>query len=429
MNQNLMCSALARTARGVIPTPAGSASFSTTSPRSVLKNIPSRQGRLAAAASELSSLNDSSESRFSKNTSENDSTNNSSSLREPVSSTGSNPRFSRAPPSRDADTGTQPRSKIINLRSLPRSGLSGSSNSRFPGPSGVSTPVPRFSRSGNPNPAFKTSLSPQNGGGDRGGGGRFAGRSLGPRGSAGAGGMRRSPRRMRKNDDKKNVKNNAQQADEYAYPTEDMRKYMESLNVGQAVLYEPALTLEGLMGYGPAVASAQGSSSRGPVSSVLRSMRVMSDGYAFAGAQEEGASVTSTLHNPQLLIERLHDGKTVFFDTADERAMVDKALHSNKVLAHLKKRKLPEDTTLIAPLPDAAKEAIVDAAVRGVYETNRTTAAPSGSLLATYHRYQSLSYTYTEQQAASFDKKILELLPQAAAETNSAKGDKARAKV
>lgn len=234
---------------------------------------------------------------------------------------------------------------------------------------------------------------------------------------------------MRKNDDKKNVKNNAQQADEYAYPTEDMRKYMESLNVGQAVLYEPALTLEGLMGYGPAVASAQGSSSRGPVSSVLRSMRVMSDGYAFAGAQEEGASVTSTLHNPQLLIERLHDGKTVFFDTADERAMVDKALHSNKVLAHLKKRKLPEDTTLIAPLPDAAKEAIVDAAVRGVYETNRTTAAPSGSLLATYHRYQSLSYTYTEQQAASFDKKILELLPQAAAETNSAKGDKARAKV
>ncbi|CAK7242598.1 MAG: hypothetical protein STHCBS139747_004094 [Sporothrix thermara] len=425
MNRQTVRSALARTARGVLPSPAGPASFSTTTPQAILKNVPGRQGRLAAAASEMSSLSDSS-----KNTSSSTTSSSSSPVQKPASPSGSNPHFSKAPAA--GDEGAQPKIKVLNIRSLPRSGLSGGSGPRFPGPSGVSTPMPRFSRTGNPNPAFKPNPAFQSGnGGRQGGGGRSGGGGGsfgGPRRSAASdGGMRRSSRKARRRDGDRKDKENAQALDEYEYPTQEMRDYMEAQTVGQPVTYEPALTLEGLLGYGPAVASSQANSSRGPVASALRSMRVLADGYAFAGAQEEGATVTTALHNPELLVERLHEGKTVFFDTADERAMVDKALHSNKVLAHLKKRKLPEDTTMIAPLPAAAKEAIVDAAVRGVYETS--TPAPSGSLLETYHRYQSLSYTYTEQQAASFDKKILELLPQAAGAAEArAKGSKAGAK-
>ncbi|CAK7273821.1 hypothetical protein SEPCBS119000_005854 [Sporothrix epigloea] len=424
MNRQLVGFALARTARGAIPATIASACFTTASPQAALKNMTSRQSRLAAAASELSSLNDSSRARDSQ-TSSTSNSNSTYSPRPVQAAGGSNPHFSRAPPSRDAapDNGAQAPRKIINLRSLPRGGSAGGSGSRFPGPSGVSTPAVRFNRTGNLNPAFQTDPNSQNNKGGR-TVGRFVGRSTGPRRPAGSGGNRRSPRSARRRGGDKKGKNNAQQEDEFQYPTQAMRDYTESLSVGQPVVYEPALTLEGLLGSGPAVASAQGNSSRGPVSAVLRSMRVMSGGYAFAGAQEDGATVTSTLHNPELLLERLHDGKTVFFDTADERAMVDRALHSKRAVAQLEKRELPKDTTLIAPLPDAAKEAIMDAAVRGVYETSKAAAEPSGSLLATYHRYQSRSYTYTERQAASFDKKILELLPQAAAGSKSAKGSK-----
>ncbi|CAK7228227.1 hypothetical protein SBRCBS47491_006831 [Sporothrix bragantina] len=427
MNRQHVRSALVRTARSIIPTTAGPAFFSTTPPQAILKNIPGRQDRLAAAASEVSSLNDEAQDSASADTT----TASPSPFQKPASPAGSNPHFSKAPPSRDGgDNNGQPRPKILNLRSLPRGGLSGGPGGRFPGPSGVSTPTPRFSRTGNPNPAFQGGDGAREGG--RFTGGRFTGgRSGGPgRFTGRGGGGQRSPRRPtgRARDVRKREKE-AVQEDEYEYPTQAMRDHMEAQSVGKPVVYEPALTLEGLLGYNPAVASSQANSSRGPVSTALRSMRVLADGYPFAGVQEEGASVTTTLHNPNLLIERLHEGKTVFFDTADERALVDKALHSNKVLAHLKKRKLPEDTTMIAPLPKAAKEAIVDAAVRGVYETtNKAKAAPSGSLLETYHRYQSLSYTYTEQQAASFDKKILELLPQAAGAAKAAKGGKARAK-
>ncbi|CAK7215488.1 hypothetical protein SCUCBS95973_002492 [Sporothrix curviconia] len=427
MNRQSVRSALVRSARGVLPATAGPASapFSTTSPQAILKNIPGRQGRLAAAASEVSSLNN--EENAGAHTSASTTTASSGPL--------SNPHFSRAAPSRDGgdDSGAQPRTKILNLRSLPRSGMSGAFGSRFPGPSGVSTPTPRFSRTGTPNPAFKPNPAFQSGdgggreeggrfGGDRFGGNRFGGPGQSER--LGGGGRLRRPRRR---DDRRKRDDNGPAVDSEEYPNKVIRDYMESLVVGTPVVYEPALTLEGLLGYGPAVASSQANSGgRGPVSSALRSMRVMADGYAFAGAQEEGATVTTALHNPRLLIERLHEGKAVFFDTADERAMVDKALHSNKVLAHLKKRKLPEDTTMIAPAPEAAKEAIMDAAVRGVYESKapKATVAPAGSLLETYHRYQSLSYTYTEQQAASFGKKILELLPQAAGKANAAKGGK-----
>ncbi|CAK7197361.1 hypothetical protein SEUCBS139899_000006 [Sporothrix eucalyptigena] len=419
MNRLSARSAFARTVRAAgyqnslsIPT---TAFFSTTPSQAVLKNVPGRQDRLAAAASEFSSLNDNSNNKSS-----------SSPFQKAPPSSGGNPHFSRGPAgltSSDAATGSDAPTKggIINVRSLPRS-FRGASGRSFPGPSGVSTPSPRLGRTGS-NPAFGP-------GPGLGGVGRFAGVGGGPRspkrggGSGRRGGRRRSRRLNTEEDEGSSTK----EIDMTEYPTQEMRDYKETLDVGTPTAFEPALTLEGLMSYSPAVASSQ-TGGMGPVSLAMRSMRVMADGYGATGGQEADASEATAVHNPALLLERLHNGQTVFFDTQTERTMVDKALHSNKIVAHLKRRKLPEDTTMIAPISEAAKEAIVDAAIRGVYETKAT--APSGSLLQTYHRYQSQSYTYTEQQQRNFDKKILELLPEAGGAKAAGKGSKpgkARAK-
>ncbi len=410
MHRQAFCSALERTARRVLPaghvaslprqSPANIAAtskalFSSTAPQAVLKHVPGRQDRLAAAASQLSSL-------------ENNNNNNNGAPRtsdahrvpggwQPVP----NPHFTRGPPppSEDAPTSGGDGSRIISVRSLPRRPLG--SGSRFPGPSGV------------------TSRSPT---------GRFAG-SVGGRQPAK---RRRPARRRRRNggdkegDGKKFVR-------EEATWSQTQLDWMYADEVGTAKAFEPALTLEGLAAYSPAIASAAAGSS-GNVSSAVRAMRLVAGGAAFGGGQEEGASVATATLSPAAARARLEKGEAVFFDTAGERASVDAALHSHRATKWLASQGLPAEMSLIGPVGDGVKTAIVETAVRGLYATPETEGTAAGvdagtlrgSLLETAQRYRAKNYTYSAAQAATFDGKIRELLPQAAAGGKAAKGGKAR---
>ncbi|ERS99702.1 uncharacterized protein SPSK_09380 [Sporothrix schenckii 1099-18] len=357
--------------------------FSSTPSQAVLKNVRGRQDRLAAAASEVSSLNDSNSNNASNTT---NTTNNS--RRGGAQLNNSAPR-SRGP-SYAAGRGG---GNIINLRSLPRNSRGGP---RF----AASAPTPRVIS----NPAFQASAGGENLLRDREGFGRGRGQGQGQGRGRGRGRGRSGQGRSDENGEE--VQGDEKDTDPLA---PEIIEHLAREKMGEFSDFEPRLTLEGLLGYRPAVVSTEGDGA-GTVAMALREMRVMSGGDAFGGSEEEGASSMTSVPNVQSLRERLHNGETVFFDTAMERSMVEKALRSSRVQKRLANKKLPPDTPLVAPLSEAAKEVIVDAAIRGAYDTDT---AKNGTLLQTLHRYQGKDYTYTEQHKRQFDAKILELLPDA----------------
>ncbi|KIH91901.1 hypothetical protein SPBR_01800 [Sporothrix brasiliensis 5110] len=383
-------SALGRTTRSQLTTACYGASgargplsiettafFSSTPSQAVLKNVRGRQDRLAAAASEVGSLNDS------RSNNATDTTNTTNNSRRGGAQLNNGAPRSRGP-SYAAGRGG---GNIINLRSLPRNSRGGP---RF----AASAPTPRVIS----NPAFQASPGGENLLRDRGGFGRGRGQGRGRgRGRSGQG---------RSDENEEEVPGDEKDTDPLA---PEIIEYLARQKMGEYSDFEPRLTLEGLLGYRPAVVSTEGDGA-GTVAMALREMRVLSGGDAFGGSEEEGASSMTSVPNVQSLRERLHNGETVFFDTAMERSMVEKALRSSRVQKWLANKKLPADTPLVAPLSEATKEVIVDAAIRGAYDTDT---AKNGTLLQTLHRYQGKDYTYTEQHKRQFDAKILELLPDA----------------
>lgn len=409
MHQPSIRTALGRTSRGLLSTTGYAATtisgtrgplsvtttafFSTTPSRAADNDKGDRQNRLAAAASAVSSLNNDSKSSSS------------SSSQEPLPA--------RRAPISSSESGAQVGGRgggIINIRSLPRKLTGGPP--RFAGSVGFSDPNakpnPHFSQDPSAaaprvitNPLFSAT-------GSDGHQGRGGGMSSGRRGGGGGGGRNR---KRRSRDDGEGQEDRGKQSNSNEFPyTPEMQEFFLKESLGEYSDFEPALTLAGLKSYRPAVASSQ-TAAGGNVSMALREMRVLGGGHAFGGDQEQGATKLTVVPNMHGLVERLHKGESVYFDSAMERAMVDKALASRTVRNFIRKNSLSYDSMIQEP-SKATKDAVLETAIRGVYEKKGTVA--HSAVMETLQRYQDKDYTYTEEHKRQFAAKIQELLPEAA---------------
>lgn len=312
--------------------------------------------------------------------------------------------------------------KIINVRSLPRrpgNGGGGGGGASFPGPTGVWT-------------GFSGSRLRGAGGGG-GGGGRFAaGRTGGGAGAgAGAGGAaggqgrrRRRPTKRRGGkgaDDEEGGKRGQQQQEPNTLTVRE-QAWLEAREVGTATAYEPSLTLESLVGYGPAVASSSASTSAvGNTSAVLRAMRVLGGGMPFC----------AELPNPTAAHDRLMRGGIVFFDSAAERAATEAALLSNRLVKQLTKTSKDGSQPLRAILPASAatQTAILETTVRGLYAeagSNGQTGS-SGAVFEALRRYRSKDATWSAEAGRIVENKVRSLLPATAGGTNNSGQQASRA--
>ena len=157
-----------------------------------------------------------------------------------------------------------------------------------------------------------------------------------------------------------------------------------------STVYTPSLTLESLVGYGPALPTAGGS---GRVEAAMRSMRVLGGGSAFSG--DPG------LINPEIVKEKAARKETVFFDTAYEREAVGDR---------------------VRPPSDETKEAILRSVVQGRYAEPKF--APAGDVLATIRAYHMKDGTYRPQDGPALEAGVQALLSK---RTKKATGKTARA--
>ncbi|KAK4140299.1 uncharacterized protein C8A04DRAFT_15078 [Dichotomopilus funicola] len=164
---------------------------------------------------------------------------------------------------------------------------------------------------------------------------------------------------------------------------EEAQAYLDQLDVGEVVRFDPKVTAESLIGYGAAVATDSGP---GQIETLLRNMRLMSGGMAF----NAHAGVTTDLHE---VAKKGWSQTPVFVNTMEEKAWI----HEGR-----------PNIRLVTPSAEL-KKAIVEPALLGKY--NAPTFAEAGNVAATVANYHSRTFTYTDGDSKKFMDKVLSLLP------------------
>ncbi len=272
--------------------------------------------------------------------------------------------------------------QIINVSSLPArrgGGISVRGRGGFLGRGG--TPQFGLQRAG-----AQGITSPGRGrGGARGGAGRGV-RGRGGRGR-GRGGRREAQGRDEDDDEDDDYKGlNETERVERRQQRSEQQMWLQGQAEGVDTKFNPSLTLDGLVGYGPAVATST-SVSLGQVEGVMRSLRALGGGAPFCD---------DTL-NPSRQEEQWRLGEDVFFDTLAEREAVNGV-------------KGPSEAT---------KAAVLKNVVQGVYE--RPKFATADDVLGMVKSYIARNETYRPQDGPSLESAISSLLsrPVAAAATKA----------
>ncbi|KAL2254987.1 hypothetical protein VTK26DRAFT_4418 [Humicola hyalothermophila] len=158
---------------------------------------------------------------------------------------------------------------------------------------------------------------------------------------------------------------------------------LSRLDKGEVVRFDPEVTRESLSGYGAAVAT---DAALGQVETAIRTMRLMSGGIAFNSDSGVTADMTAVMR-------RYEEKKPVFVHSKAEKEWIERAQP---------KLQLSEPSADI-------KKAIVDAAIRGKYES-RSFAELSDvpGIVANYHQR---TFTYKASDSQKFMDKLLSLLP------------------
>ncbi|KAH6619544.1 hypothetical protein B0J18DRAFT_434352 [Chaetomium sp. MPI-SDFR-AT-0129] len=164
---------------------------------------------------------------------------------------------------------------------------------------------------------------------------------------------------------------------------EEAQAYLDQLDVGEVVRFDPKVTAESLIGYGAAVATDSGP---GQIETLLRNMRLMSGGMAF----NAHAGVTTDLHE---VAKKGWSQTPVFVNTMEEKAWI----HEGR-----------PNIRLVTPSAEL-KKAIVEPALLGKY--NAPSFAEAGNVAATVANYHSRTFTYTDGDSKKFMDKVLSLLP------------------
>ncbi|TPX17968.1 uncharacterized protein E0L32_011969 [Thyridium curvatum] len=302
--------------------------------------------------------------------------------------------------------------KIINVRSLPRprgGNGNGNGNRNPPGPSGVSSPGGRFvtQQPGGPNAisAQRPGARGGPGGRARAGAGAGAGRG-GPGGrrpGGGPGGAARGRRPRRKRDDGPGGRDSKAGGGKLVFTAEE-QKWLDGVQQGVAAPYTPSLTLESLVGHGPATASAA-AAPLSQLETALRGMRLVAGGEAFS------ADVRNPAQTQARLAEQAESQRPVFFHDAAERAAFGKDLLRDKP-------------------SEGVQKAILQNMFAGTYAQPQFAAAATDTL-ATARNYHDRDCTYQPEDSKAFEDKVRSLLPKqqpAAAAAAAAAAGKSKGK-
>ncbi|KAK3693712.1 hypothetical protein B0T22DRAFT_47613 [Podospora appendiculata] len=162
----------------------------------------------------------------------------------------------------------------------------------------------------------------------------------------------------------------------------------DRLEQGVVTEYTPSVTLESLVGYGPALAT---DAALGNVETAMRNMRVLGGGRPFD-------STTGVTADPREAVKRYyHEKKPLFFNTPEEKVFLEHSRQGFKIAA-------PEEAT---------KKVIVDTAILGKYEAPKF--APIGDVLGTMASFHARDVSYHKWESKAFMDKVKSLLPAATA--------------
>lgn len=205
--------------------------------------------------------------------------------------------------------------------------------------------VPRFAHRVSPG-------APRGGGGYRGasgGRGRGGGGARGRGRGRGGGSARGRARRQREKSDKEKEKEKlaSDKGSDAKSLGPEVQEYIKTTAEGADVPYTPSLTLDSLIGYGPAVAT---NTSLGAVETAMRSMRLLGGGRSFAAT--ELTFQMSELERP------LHGGKPIFYSSLQQKMSARKDLE----------RKYSKDTD------DAKVDRVLRRTLRTIKKTNKNDA-------------------------------------------------------
>lgn len=217
------------------------------------------------------------------------------------------------------------------------------------------------------------------------------GRDGGARGRRAGRGGRTGERRKRE------AKDEGAGKDEKMKFSPEEKAVIDRLDRGEVVRFDPKVTRESLSGYGAAIAT---DAALGQVESAIRTMRLMSGGMAF----NADSGVTSDM---RAVMKRYEAKQPIFVNSKGEKEWIERAQP---------KLQLSEPTADI-------KKAIVDASIRGKYETRSF--AELGDVKSIVGNYHQRTFTYKSSDSQKFMDKVLSLLP---AQGRSGKAPAAQAK-
>ena len=209
------------------------------------------------------------------------------------------------------------------------------------------------------------------------GGARGSGRGRGGGARSGRGGAR-GDRGGKKKDDRLNDK-----PVDREWSNQEM-EVLDRLDQGELTPYTPQATLEGLLGFGPAIAT---DNTLGKMESALRSMRMMGGGQAFDN------DPAGTVDTKAIAKRYLHDKKPIFFNTKQEKEWLELSMKGMK----------------IAGVVDPIKQAVLETTVMGKYRA--TEFKEIKDVAGTMANYHSRDASYRASHSLEFTEKVLSILP------------------
>jgi hypothetical protein len=163
------------------------------------------------------------------------------------------------------------------------------------------------------------------------------------------------------------------------------QELVNRIEQGVVTAYTPVVTPETLMGHGPAIAT---NTAIGQIETAMRSMRILGGGRGF--------NTEIITDDPKRRFQRYyHDKEPLFFDTPRQKEWLEDQRPGANIRSAQK----------------ATRDAIVQAAILGKYDTRVPQYAETSDVLGLVKSYQDKEVTYRTSDVDAFTAKVRSLLP------------------
>lgn len=222
--------------------------------------------------------------------------------------------------------------------------------------------------------------------------------------------------------DEANVANFKAEMERYYRPeTAEEQQWVLDRDHGQRTAYNPSLTAESLVGYGPAVAA---SNERAQGETVLENLRVLAGGAPFTpkpwGMPRHAVEqIFYSREKMRFFADVAEKEQVAAWAASEEGAQFVEEMQARK---EFKKRPVPDVTKLKGP-EEVVRETIVAEAIVGEHE--KPVFAPAKDPIALARNWHLRDGTYTTKDVESFEAKLKTLV--AAPKAQGGKAARARA--